>query len=72
MTTIRESIPTEDIIRAYMDESVEHEEEVIIEHIPEPTATPVSEPLRTPPPILPEISQTLGVTNKTRRMLQQD
>ena len=72
MTTIRESIPTEDIIRAYMDESVEHEEEVIIEHIesPAPTATPVSEPLQTPTPtptptpILPEISHTLGVTNK--------
>ena len=38
--TIRESIPTEAIIRAYMDESVEQEEEVIIENIednePEP------------------------------------
>ena len=35
LTTIRESIPTEAIIRAYMDESVEHEEEVIIEDIEE-------------------------------------
>ena len=35
LTTIRESIPTEDIIRAYMDESVEQEEEVIIENITE-------------------------------------
>ena len=34
MTTIRESIPTEDIIRAYMDESVEHEEEITFEPIP--------------------------------------
>jgi hypothetical protein len=33
LTTIRESIPTEEIIRAYMDESVEQEEEVIIENI---------------------------------------
>lgn len=33
LTAIRESIPTEAIIRAYMDESVEHEEEVIIENI---------------------------------------
>jgi hypothetical protein len=33
LTTIRESIPTEDIIRAYMDESVEHEEEITIEKI---------------------------------------
>jgi Family of unknown function (DUF5764) len=35
MTTIRESIPTEDIIRAYLEEDYEHEEEVIIEPIPE-------------------------------------
>lgn len=33
LTAIRESIPTEAIIRAYMDESVEQEEEVIIENI---------------------------------------
>ena len=33
MTTIRESIPTEDIIRAYMDESIEHEEEITFEPI---------------------------------------
>lgn len=36
MTTIRESIPTEEIIRAYMDESVETEEEVTIEPLAEP------------------------------------
>ena len=36
LTTIRESIPTEEIIRAYMDESVEHEEEITIEPIAEP------------------------------------
>ena len=35
MNVIRESIPTETIIRAYLDESVEQEEEVIIEQIPE-------------------------------------
>jgi hypothetical protein len=35
MNAIRESIPTEAIIRAYMDESVEQEEEVIIEKIEE-------------------------------------
>jgi len=33
LISIRESIPTEAIIRAYMDESVEHEEEVIIEDV---------------------------------------
>jgi len=36
LTAIRDSIPTEEIIRAYMDESVEHEEEVIIENMDEP------------------------------------
>jgi len=43
---IRESIPTESIIRAYMDEAVEQEEEVIIENIEEPEtkdAEPVKE-----------------------------
>ena len=35
MNVIRESIPTETIIRAYLDESVEQEEEVIIEQIQE-------------------------------------
>jgi len=33
MKTIRESIPTEEIIKAYMDEGVEQEEEVIIEDV---------------------------------------
>jgi hypothetical protein len=36
MTTIRESIPTESIIRAYMEEAVEQDEEVIVENIDEP------------------------------------
>ena len=39
LNAIRESIPTESIIRAYMDESVEEEEEVIIENIEEPVDT---------------------------------
>lgn len=34
LNAIRESIPTEQIIRAYMDESVEVEEEVIVEDVP--------------------------------------
>lgn len=36
LVAIRESIPTESIIRAYMDESIEMEEEVTIENISEP------------------------------------
>jgi hypothetical protein len=35
MLAIRESIPTEEIIRAYMDEAVEQEDEVTIENIEE-------------------------------------
>lgn len=34
MISIRDSIPTEEIIRAYTDESVEEEEQIIIESIP--------------------------------------
>jgi len=49
MISIRDSIPTEDIIRAYMDESVEEEEQVIIEDIPikheTPAPTPIDEPI---------------------------
>ena len=51
LISIRESIPTEAIIRAYMDESVEHEEEVIIvdvneeeEKVPEDIIVPEKEP----------------------------
>lgn len=36
LITIRDSIPTESIIRAYLDESVEQEEEVIIENVETP------------------------------------
>lgn len=61
MTTIRESIPTEDIIRAYMDESVEHEEEVTIESIKEPLI-PDEIPLQVNTPL--EKPLTVGVTNK--------
>jgi hypothetical protein len=44
MTAIRESIPTEAIIRAYMEEGVEQEEEVIIEKLEDPVIeTPVTE-----------------------------
>lgn len=36
LNTVRESIPTEAIIRAYMEEYTEHEEEVTIEQMAEP------------------------------------
>jgi len=39
LMSIRESIPTEAIIRAYMDESVEQDEEVIIENLDEPVVS---------------------------------
>lgn len=40
LKTIRDSIPTEAIVRAYLDESIEQEEEIIIENAP---LTPSSE-----------------------------
>ena len=43
LNVIRESIPTEEIIRAYMDESIEHEEEVIVETIDNPEEASESE-----------------------------
>ena len=63
LNTIRESIPTEEIIRAYMDESVEQDEEVIIENIPEETPVSVEPPPSTmeepkEPTSVPVISAT--------------
>ena len=43
LSTIRDSIPTEEIIRAYTDESVEIEEEVIVENIVDPDETETKE-----------------------------
>jgi len=43
LSAIRDSIPTESIIRAYMDEAVEQEEEVFIENIEEPDSETKSE-----------------------------
>ena len=67
MNAIRESIPTESIIRAYMDESVEQEEEVIIENIApaadetEPVKPVVADAINpiTPPDEIPEIVPTI-------------
>jgi len=44
LSAIRDSIPTESIIRAYMDESIEQEEEVTIENIEVPDAEATKEP----------------------------
>lgn len=68
LIAIRESIPTEAIIRAYLDESIEDEEEVIIEDIPEVVEPVVAaeekkadvEVVPIPPEELPE---TLAVRN---------
>jgi hypothetical protein len=63
LTAIRESIPTEDIIKAYMEEAVEHEEEIVIENLDEPVLPPkeeeeeaeAKEPFDERPPIVPSI-----------------
>jgi hypothetical protein len=44
LAAVRESIPTEAIIRAYLDESVEQEEEVVIEPVAETTPEKVADP----------------------------
>jgi hypothetical protein len=55
MNVIRESIPTETIIRAYLDESVEQDEEVVIEQIAEEPEVPVVESEKAPEaPVLSE------------------
>jgi len=43
LTAVRESVPTEEIIRAYLDESIDQEEEVVIENITEPVVNETSE-----------------------------
>ena len=61
LAAIRDSIPTEEIIRAYMDESTEQEEEVFIENIPaEEEEGKKSEDVKTgdeemAPPVVPAI-----------------
>ena len=69
LAAVRESIPTEAIIRAYLEESVEQEEEVVIEPIPdeegakpkgedqeqEQDAAPIIEPEEAPPSTVPAI-----------------
>jgi hypothetical protein len=53
LKTIRDSIPTEAIVRAYLDESVEQEEEIVEEIIDEPKEAEeaeIKEP--EPPPVL--------------------
>ena len=57
LATIRDSIPTEAIIRAYIDESVEHEDEVTVETIPDVIDAPPVE-LEEASPLAPEISTT--------------
>ena len=61
LISIRESIPTEAIIRAYMDESVEQEEEVIIEDVEEeeevtpPTEVPLADERSMEEEAVPEV-----------------
>jgi hypothetical protein len=70
LAAVRESIPTEAIIRAYLDESVEQEEEVVIEPVqedpvadakvdhgsePDAESDPVFPPEEPPPAVVPAI-----------------
>jgi hypothetical protein len=62
LISIRESIPTEAIIRAYMDESVEQEEEVIIEKVEEPEPDVKQEPKYEPRS--EQVASSNGETNQ--------
>lgn len=80
LKTIRDSIPTEAIVRAYLDESVEQEEEVIMENaVPEPVletdtsndganATHLNKPIETKPiveePPLPTVPTISNITEE--------
>ena len=63
LNAIRESIPTESIIRAYLDESIEQEEEVIIEPITEDEPKPVPEPEPKLESKLEDPVQTMSIRN---------
>jgi len=54
LITIRDSIPTEDIIRAYMEETTEQEEEVTIEKYEEPVEEAKEQEEEAPSPIRSE------------------
>jgi len=64
LTTIRDSIPTEAIIRAYMDESIEQEEEVIIEAI-EPVKTEDNGQVSQDSSIKTDLDSTPALIDKT-------
>lgn len=49
LATVRDSIPKEQIIRAFMDETVETEEEVILEKAPTPSSEKPAEPMTESP-----------------------
>jgi hypothetical protein len=60
LNAIRESIPTEQIIRAYMDESVEVEEEIIVEDVPIAAAAAAAAATLLSPPSIPSTDATTG------------
>lgn len=64
--TIRESIPTEDIIRAYTEESVEHDEETIIE---EQIITPIENKIQPVTEIILPVNEIKMETNDTSSKL---
>ena len=63
MMAIRESIPTEQIIRSYMDDSIEHEEQVFVENIEEPAVNTNETPVDDAPPS--EYRENTDVEEKT-------
>jgi len=70
LNTIRESIPVEDILKAYMDESVEEDvveevsEKVVQEPIYEPVASPNPQPVPSDPSSIPVPSEPSSVPSE--------
>jgi len=66
LMAIRESIPTEAIIRAYMDESVEQDEEVIIENLDEPVLTGPNQSVNAPSVADPVVTSATDDSTESR------
>lgn len=71
ITTIRDSIPVDSIIKAYLDETVEEEEEIIIENIPNPlTNNNNTVDVDTTPKI--DISETIVDNNNNNNIVEKE
>jgi hypothetical protein len=64
LKTIRDSIPTEAIVRAYLDESVEQEEEIVEEIVDEKGETKEPKPIPEPEPPMETVPVITNMSDK--------